>query len=325
MSDAEITDHDAGYTGAFGALYFGQEFADADPPERRVAVLAWLTLRTYADSYRQPVFLKLLLNVGRIFLGTLVGFLCIALAVQADRLAGFSALQMSCAVSGVAFFAALVSGMVFSGRSVKLKGSRQQPLRLIIGRFESLLQLGRLLAVTGLLFGLSFAVIYFNSQSLGFARLDFRQSLLIALDNFCHAAFLDVFELYGLKLTDPVQHSDVSAPVFLAFRTAIDFVILYAVYLVLRRRHLKSTLLRFPDDEQAGVKSLRDWIDRTIIDRQKWQLRYPEETTFLLMVLKYLDGDIRECRDISTEWPRLPLQTAVRNLFMGDDGVCILD
>lgn len=314
-------------SGALAALCNAPGLSEVARAPRLVAALSWATLQTYTRAVTQPVLQRLPGALVRIVAGSATGFAVITATFFAASAAGLNVFEASCGVAGAVIVVATFMRVAAATGAVRLVIRQKSVQRFQIGRLESLLHPRRgqiLILMIGLLLGLQFGIIHFNSETLDLDDRSVAGQMLISVDNLCYGACLDLFELYGLSLTEPVEHTRNSAPVFLAFRTAFDVVVVFLVYLAIRRREMKAIVKRFPVHDGPDVALLVEWIDRMLIDRDAWQQQFPHEMAFLLMIQRYLEGNDAEFRETAADWPTLPIDDAVRDLFVSADGAAML-
>ncbi len=315
-------------------------FRDLNPAQRVVAALNWLVVSEYARCMREALLKRALILPGVFLLATACGFGIVFAAGSLAEFCGMSVPHTCYGVSAVAVTFAIIlrwragaRRIVVSRARQKLEGQRRKTSLVIdsvrIGRLDSIFRPRRLqtgIGLLGLLFGLEVGVINAANEHLGFGDRDtIGDQTLIAIDNICYGALLDTFELYGISVTQPVEHTTASATVFLVFRTASDVLILFLIFVLIQRRRFKGIVARFPIRVEPGTEELVHWIDRLLIDKAGWMRRFPDEMLYLLLVQKFLEGKPMTMRQIAFDWPRLRLTPEVRMLFVDDNGNCILD
>ena len=139
--------------------------------------------------------------------------------------------------------------------------------RIRLGRLEFPFDQRRLGWTTGCLaalFGLQAGLINLSDGHAGLsAAHGFRESVLLTLDNLLHGILLDAGELYGLRLGHEIEHSSLSATVFLVFRVAFDVLVGLSIFLWYRGRELQKLVHDFPDGTPDAGAVCR-WIEDVV-------------------------------------------------------------
>ena len=295
--------------------------------QQLVAALVWQTIFGYVQFGRRSKMITTFWCVFSFLVWCLVGYGLIVVAAFAARAI---AAPVHWVCYGVAAASLVVAIFIrIRATSSWISFAPGHPIsRLRLGRLESVFHPRRLRAtigLIGLLLGLELGVLQGASEHLGLAdREELGDQTLIALDNLCYGALLDVFELYGLSLTDPVEHTPVSATVFLVFRTTSDVLIVFLLFVVFQRRSMRSLLDRFPD-ETANREALIAWLYRSLIDKAAWIRSFQDEILFLTVALKYLEGERETVSQIASDWPHLRIRGDVKQLFVSDSGENLFD
>ena len=278
------------------------ELQDVPEGHRLLAALTWRTFSEYQRLGRQRAILR---YATSFCLWVLSG----ALLVGASATGGsFVGMNPAVAATAVAVFTILVASLfrIQVGSKYITVNQGKTVDRFIPGRLEGIFHpraMRILVRLFGLLFGLELAVIHFGLAGMGLPeRTGLGDQVLLAVDNFCYGALLDIFELYGISLTDPVEHTVFSGSVFLLFRTSFDVLLVFLIFVLLQRRGMQVMLDRFPGDEPVSVKALVKWLDRMLIDKEAWIRRFPDEIVFLMLVMNCLAGQDDTVRSIVAEW-----------------------
>jgi hypothetical protein len=168
------------------------------------------------------------------------------------------------------------------------------------------------------LFGLQVGLQAFTDGHLGLP-IEGRQAecFWITLDNLCHGVFLDVCELYDLRLTDKLTHSFWSASVFLFFRLGFNAMLVLAVYHFVWYLRLRHFFRGYPEDAELTPATLSAWVRRLAADERHWAHTYSDEFIFLLMVDEYLQGHDYTVRSLHHRFPQLSISDKARNMFIG--------
>lgn len=294
------------------SLVNAPELQDVPEGHRLLTALTWRTFSEYQRRSRQRTFVR---NTGLFFLWALIGILVVG--VSAKVIAPLADIDPAIPAAAIASMTILVAGLLRlrAGSKFIRVNSGTSLDRFVPGRLESIFHPRRmrmLVSLFGLLAGLELAVIHFGHAGMGLLeRSGLADQFLLAIDNFCYGALLDIFELYEISLTDPVEHTAFSGTVFLLFRTSFDVLLVFLFFVLFQRRGMQPMLDRFPGDEPITIKALVKWIDRMLIDREAWIRRFPDEMVFLMLVMYCLDDKSDAVRTTAGEWPGLRVHPAV--------------
>lgn len=192
--------------------------------------------------------------------------------------------------------------------------------RFVLGHLENI---GRQDAVSNMavciamIAGAQAALIQYSSNHLGIPNVDGAWTAgLITLDNFSRAAFLDLFDIYGIWFAEPIEHSIWSATVFFLFRCGMGAAVAYAVYSFFASFRLMRLLRRVPRRE-LQLPELLEWLDR--IRGSHWSRVFPDEYVFLLAVQEYLQGSYDGVRALTERYPRLQVADYTRRRIFTDE------
>jgi hypothetical protein len=211
----------------------------------------------------------------------------------------------------------------FERESVGLGDNKKRLIdRFQLGRLDYIFSVntlsvfGMFLAMT---FGFQAGLLYYLPNHAG---LDIDGSLyeccLITADNCCHGIFLDTFELYGLHIGDPVDHTVGSATVFYAFRLAFDALVALLVIAAFKRVWMRLLLRQWPQ-EPITPQLLDEFIYQ--ISSDSWYARpYHDEVLFLVMAKWYIHGKADQVWALTSQLSSLNVHDDVRCLFTDQYG-----
>jgi hypothetical protein len=320
------------YTRPVQEIYGSLEGTALSPNQKLLSALLLRTLR----SYRRGWFRSSEGGVGTLRL--LVGvFMVISVAAWVLMATGARTVYRPTFNTDVGFYSMTFVGVAcllairllwsFPGTVTLVRGrsrSEKEPRisRLCLGQIDHFLDPKNLNLV---LFSFLFLVVM-QVTLLSFTRNhcgipfdgDFLTSFLLTLDNLFHGIFLDVCELYGLRLGDKIEHNSWSASFFLFFRLGYDAMFLLVIYLGWQRWSTRKLFRRLPGDSAELVAWLGTELDTA------WFKKFPTEYTFLMLARDYLSGRYDVVRAVGSEFPNLGIHGEVRALFVDEGGEALL-
>ena len=261
-----------------------------------ISILAWVLMARGARAVYRPTFNT---DVG-FYSMTLLGVICL------------SAIRLLWSFPGTV---TLAKGRTGRGKEASISGFH-------LGQIDHFLDPKDLNLVV---FSLTFLIVMqvtllsFTRNHCGIAfDGSFLTSLLLTLDNVFHGIFLDVCELYGLRLAGKIEHNYWSASFFLFFRLGYDAMFLLLVYLGWQKWSTRKLFRELPKNSDELVAWLDTGLEKT------WFKKSPTEYTFLTLAREYLSGRYDVVRTISSEFPQLGIHDEVRMLFVDDEGNSVL-
>ena len=293
--------------------------------QRLVFAVVHRTLSEYHRWHNQSLTSSMRLLGVAVLLGVPVGFGLIAGVEFGLRpTLGDNTVYAVLGTASAAILVAVAIRLKASSKSVRFFSGSQID-RLKIGRLEVVFHsrpVRSLVFILALLMGMEVGVFWLLRDELNFAGPQgLSGSIVVAVDNMCYGVFFDLFELYRISLSDPIEHNTLSSSVFLGFRTAFDVVLVYFVYVVIVRSRMTQFISRFPAAEEPDVERLQWWIDRTVIDKAGWIRQFPDEIVFLMIVDRFLAGDASSVHDLAEQWPQIKVDQRVKDVFVSDGKV----
>jgi hypothetical protein len=146
----------------------------------------------------------------------------------------------------------------------------------------------------------------------------FFECFFLTLDNLLHGVFLDVCELYDIHFGEKVVHTFWSATLFNLFRLTFDALVILLLYEAWQRWRLRRLFSDMPD--YYDVNAFLFWLAKTCADRSRLPAGFLDEVMFLVLAKEYLSSNFAFVRQLSQQFPQLPVVPRVRALFRGPNG-----
>ena len=264
-----------------------------------------------------------------------LGLIFIPIALVAGMAAGFVAgwavgwplARIGLADASVVLLALLIAGLGLAFKhqedAVELYEQDGYVFYFQLGRLNNLFDSSfppAMAAILGICFGIQHALLMLTPGHFGLP-LDgtFTECFLLSLDNACFGVFLDAFELYGINLGEPVEHTWYSATVFFAFRLMYEALTILIIYAYWKRYRMRRLFRSLPQSTRA-VDDILDWIAGQCRNRNRWPTLYHDEFVFLLLCKSYVEGDDEYVRHLSRDMSSLMVEQPVRDLFRSRSG-----
>jgi hypothetical protein len=230
------------------------------------------------------------------------------------------------AVSGAAVVAAFMIRRSTRDSRIDIAG-RPKWDRFRLGRIEfpfDQQRLRRTASLAALLLGFQAGLVDLTVSHAGLSGVETsKDAWLATIDNVMHGILLDAGELYGLRFGPELEHSTLSATVFLVFRIALDILVGISVYHWYRGHELQKFIRDFPRDA-IDANSVCRWIEDVVRAPENWVARFGLECVFLQMLRAYLAGRFDDVAELNHIMPALRMTARVRSLFVDSFGFSLL-
>jgi hypothetical protein len=107
------------------------------------------------------------------------------------------------------------------------------------------------------------------------------------------------------------------------FRLTFDALVILLLYEGWQRWQLRRLFADMP--EPTEVESFLYWLRLTCAERSRLPSTYLDEVMFLVLAKEYLSNNFAFVRQLSSQFPQLPVTPRVRSLFRGPNGVVVFE
>ena len=196
--------------------------------------------------------------------------------------------------------------------------------RLNFGRLHNVLERDQvpmaMLAYLAGLIGLQAGLWHYTSGHLGVEDYaGWQDGFGIACDNLCRGIFFDVFDIYGLYVNRPFNYTVFSATVLIFFRTAMNLLFVYSLYLLYQWLRLGRFFKGLPKGKVTSTQLIQ-WMNRVTHQHNRWSRIFFDEFVFFMICLRFLSGQYDHVRLLTRRFPRLRVESDLRRLFVSPSG-----
>ena len=182
-----------------------------------------------------------------------------------------------------------------------------------------------MLAYLAGLIGVQAGLLHYTSDHLSVGGYeDGYDGFGIAFDNLFRGIFLDVFDIYGLYVNRPVEYTTFSATVFLIFRTSMNLLFVYSIYVLFQWFRMRGIFRGLPTSRVTSAQ-LTGWMNRVRRENNRWSRWYFDEFVFFLVCERFLSGNYEHVRQLTRRFPRLRVDDRIRRLFVDDSGQLLFE